>query len=890
MSRYASMRMVTIVGVALCLAPAAMAQVPSGQVGYWPLDENGGTLTYDFQNGNHGQLFNGPTWTAGRFGACVSFDKVDDYIQLPPGMLNSNQGSIAMWFKTPPIWAASANYGHMFWAGASNSGDGGGDQNELHLYINNGTNNGRMRFFIEGTTTGGADVNLQTGTGTRYDDDNWHHVVATWDKTANLVAIYMDGNPTPAASGAHTGNPFTCNGVARLAYAWSGARYYGGLMDEVRLFNRALTGAEVAQLYAVVPTPPRGTVTRVLPSPLIFTGAPVTVRLIATPLPGGGQITVTETIPGGLTPTNITPSAGSASFASGAITWTVTLGTVAETLTYQITPTVGPTYTFPGTYVGMPGGGNIPIGGDNTLYGGLTLGLFNWHGNIGNPPLGAAGGNPSLPGSASFSGTRYTISGAGADVAGTVDRCYMTARRMTGDFAADATISWVNPGTHLWAKAGLMVRRRVPGSAARAWAGIRHPNNVRGREAVFEWRTDDGANAINGGESSWPNGVASPVKVRIVRIGDTISSYYWNTTQTAWVAINPPTKIPALTESDVALSLFVTSHQDNGDAGATTNTILATANFDDFAVQSVTPVLSAATRDIQAAVFRPNQPVRVTITLTRAAIAPSLTVTETVPTSWTVSNISHGGTTTTANVIRWNLTPFTTTTVLSYWVKPIDQCMPGLFQGQAVDNIPLTYPITGETMALSAYKRIIYIRNRNAADYATHDRNIINALGDVGVRVGNVTVPPARYQVIEVQELEDLDTYGSADGDLVFVSQTVGAGNTKRHCDDPIPVVMTEQANFDDSNQAADMWFSNEGAARDINAVNIINTTHPITQIFPAGNMTIYDRTAGQGQLGVMRNGFGPAVLALASNPTSSAEICLAVVERGASGLYNGGG
>jgi hypothetical protein len=867
------------------VAGTGFGQVPPGQVGYWPLDENGGIEAHDFQNGYNGTLFNSPTWTPGRFGSCLGFDKSDDYVQLPSGMLNSISGTISLWFKTPAIWeAVGSPYGMMFWAGQTSSGDGGGDQNELHLDMSSDTNHGRVHFFIEG---GATDLSYRSASGTRYDDDVWHHAVVTWDRTIPSSSIYVDG--ASRASATTLGNSFTCNGVARLGYAWSGVRYYGGLLDEVRLFNRPLTAAEVTQLFNVTPEPARGTVARAISAPLLFTGASsVTVRLTATPMPGGGQIVVNETVPAGLTPSGITTSAGSAPFAAGVIQWTVTLGTVAETLTYQVTPTAGPTAAFTGTVNAAPSL-TIPITGDNAVFGGLPIGQFDWHGNIGVAPLGAATGNPSLVGSATFASPQYTISGSGTDVAGTVDRCRLTGKLMTGNFMAEAVVNWVNAGPDIWAKAGIMVRQRMTGTSARAYVGIRNPTNVPGKEVLFEWRTNESAAAANGGEASWPTGFVAPAKVRLLRVGDMVAGYVWNTTTTQWVLVNPPRVIPDLTGTDVALDLFVTSHMDNGDAGATTNTVLATATFDNVTIQPVLPTLSAATRDILESVFLPGQPVTVTINLAKANDTTTLTVTETVPTSWTVSSISHGGTAV-GGVVTWTLAPFTSATaLLSYAVTPTDQAMPGIFSGSARDAQFLDYPITGETMLVSTAKRIIYIRNRNAGDYATHDGNIINALGDAGVRVGATTVPPLRYGVIEVQQDTDADTYLAADGDLIFVSQTCGSGNTKRHGDDPLPVVMTEQSNFDDGGgtQIDDMFFSDGAGALDENVFAITSTTHPITQIFPLGNLQIYDRISGIGQIGRMTT-LGPGVMPLATRPTSSAQVTLAVMDQGATGLRPG--
>ena len=55
----------------------------NGLVGWWKFDETNGTVAYDSSgNGNDGNLTNGPTWATGKIGGALSFDGVDDYIEV----------------------------------------------------------------------------------------------------------------------------------------------------------------------------------------------------------------------------------------------------------------------------------------------------------------------------------------------------------------------------------------------------------------------------------------------------------------------------------------------------------------------------------------------------------------------------------------------------------------------------------------------------------------------------------------------------------------------------------------------------------------------------------------------------------------------------------------
>ncbi len=72
-------------------------------VGYWSFDEGSGTIAYDRSGkGNNGTLFNGPTWQTGSNcikGGCLSFDGVDDYVEVLDSMsLKFNGNSLSYCF------------------------------------------------------------------------------------------------------------------------------------------------------------------------------------------------------------------------------------------------------------------------------------------------------------------------------------------------------------------------------------------------------------------------------------------------------------------------------------------------------------------------------------------------------------------------------------------------------------------------------------------------------------------------------------------------------------------------------------------------------------------------------------------------------------------------
>lgn len=214
-------------------------------VAYYPLDEGSGNDIQDAQGSYDGTRYgfetSGNGWAAGLVGKALDFDGLDDYVLLPGSIMNDTSGSISAWVKTTAGVASSAR--HIVYAGSGN-GDGYGSNDELHLSMQG--DSGNPDFFIEASAMG-ADVN--TNAAGSLNDGLWHHVVATWN--GNIGMVYQDGQYRDSDN--YTPVGYTCT-LATLIGSHSSRtsspeRAWKGLIDEVRLYNRALTHAEITQLY-----------------------------------------------------------------------------------------------------------------------------------------------------------------------------------------------------------------------------------------------------------------------------------------------------------------------------------------------------------------------------------------------------------------------------------------------------------------------------------------------------------------------------------------------------------------------------------------------------------------------------------------------------------------
>ena len=217
----------------------------SGLVGWWTMDEKNmaGTSAYDTSGqGNTGTLTAGPVRAAGKLGQALSFDGVDDYVDIGDpanGSLDFGTGdmSISFWEKTA--------VGYVTKQGSSNHLVSKMNDNDLLASYAIAIDSTQKPYFT--IKNGTAEAIAQTTS--VINDNRWHHIVAIRSGTA--INIYLDtvneGSSTLSGSTSNT-EPFR---IATDNNDPPTARVFGGLIDDVRVYNRALTPAEIKRLYNI---------------------------------------------------------------------------------------------------------------------------------------------------------------------------------------------------------------------------------------------------------------------------------------------------------------------------------------------------------------------------------------------------------------------------------------------------------------------------------------------------------------------------------------------------------------------------------------------------------------------------------------------------------------
>jgi sialidase-1 len=179
--------------------------------------------------GNNSFLRGGTTAVAGKFGQARDLDGVDDAIQLPFAeslAVGAGDFTAMAWIKYGTSTANQA----IFW------GYGINDFSQFWLRAEPGDS--RIRGLI---TTGGNTAAVATTKA--YNDNAWHHVAL--QRKAGTLSIWVDGTQAASvaapAGSVSPGRPFKLYVGQRL----DGAHHFDGSLDEVRIYKRALTAAEI---------------------------------------------------------------------------------------------------------------------------------------------------------------------------------------------------------------------------------------------------------------------------------------------------------------------------------------------------------------------------------------------------------------------------------------------------------------------------------------------------------------------------------------------------------------------------------------------------------------------------------------------------------------------
>jgi prepilin-type N-terminal cleavage/methylation domain-containing protein len=210
--------------------------------GNWNFDEGSGTTALDSSGYNNtGTIMNGAFYTsdtphkaagqgAGKY--ALSFDGTNDYVDCGNGTSLNITGPL-----TISAWAKASSFSGRTIVGKKYPA---ADTEVWELEVG-GTN----QFYFAGSNDG-VTYHISVGSGTGKSTGAWYHLVGVYD--GSTAKLYVNGalentdNTVESSLTSTTGNVYVGRGY--------GSGYYGGLVDEIQIYSRALTALEIQKLYA----------------------------------------------------------------------------------------------------------------------------------------------------------------------------------------------------------------------------------------------------------------------------------------------------------------------------------------------------------------------------------------------------------------------------------------------------------------------------------------------------------------------------------------------------------------------------------------------------------------------------------------------------------------
>jgi uncharacterized protein (TIGR02145 family) len=234
--------------ILLTLGLLAQAQIPSyvptnGLVGWWPFN---GNANDESGNGNHGTV-NGATLAADRFGnagKAYSFDGVDDFVEVVNNpnfafLLNSSF-SVSIWFNSTNLISTYSLIGQ-------GDSDGQSQNRFWKIYLNG--------LFIQSHIRGNLSDPFDTKNNYQLNLTNsWFMITMTRNFNNNLN-LFVNGqlvdidNDITGISNQFNVQRNILLGAFLNSYNSSYIQYFPGRLDDIAIYNRALSASEVQQLY-----------------------------------------------------------------------------------------------------------------------------------------------------------------------------------------------------------------------------------------------------------------------------------------------------------------------------------------------------------------------------------------------------------------------------------------------------------------------------------------------------------------------------------------------------------------------------------------------------------------------------------------------------------------
>jgi len=221
--------------------PGDMCPASLGPIVSYPFSGNANDAS---GNGNHGTA-QGATLVADRFGnpgAAYAFDGVADAISIGPGGQAPYPITISLWFNQ-----ATNTFAHAF---ANDDANDAANRWGIGMLIGPDGHVGANVY--QGFSAPWNRLTNSSPAGL-FDLNEWHHVVIVFSAHRDRT-IYLDGTEQPSEYSGTGGSMQNSGGsglIGRMHGNGNPKFQFEGMLDDIKVFDRALTAAEVAQLFTL---------------------------------------------------------------------------------------------------------------------------------------------------------------------------------------------------------------------------------------------------------------------------------------------------------------------------------------------------------------------------------------------------------------------------------------------------------------------------------------------------------------------------------------------------------------------------------------------------------------------------------------------------------------
>lgn len=214
---------------------------PAGLIGWWKMNDGSGTTAVDSSGSGANGTITGGTWGSGKRSGALVFDGNDKVACGTGASLDGTTPfSVSAWVKIPATHAAVAVVIQQ--RGPSDASTNGYN-GQYQLRVNA---DGKPSFWVYGNSANQFDFAASTS----IHDNQWHHLLAVRDGAEGR--LYIDGALAGSATG--TIRSLVSNISVNLGCdSRDNNRFLSGSLDEVRIYNRALSGDEIQSLLNRAP-------------------------------------------------------------------------------------------------------------------------------------------------------------------------------------------------------------------------------------------------------------------------------------------------------------------------------------------------------------------------------------------------------------------------------------------------------------------------------------------------------------------------------------------------------------------------------------------------------------------------------------------------------------